>query len=106
MYDETIVVFLLMFFYIKNLYGGKQMNQILTFYVVKRAKEKDEQFTAIDAMSLDEANAIFEVRHEADKESMVEGEAFFIFEADEDLRFDENNRVVFPRGKMASIHKL
>lgn len=82
------------------------MNQIQPYYVVRRTKEKDEQFALIDAMSLDEANAIFEVRHKDDKESMVEGEAFFIFGADEELKFDENNRVVFPKGKMANIHKL
>lgn len=49
------------------------MNQIQTYYVVLRTKEKDEQFTMIDAMSLDEAIAIFEIRHKVDKESMTEG---------------------------------
>lgn len=37
------------------------MNQIKQYYVVRRIKEKDEQFEVIDALSLDEANAIFEV---------------------------------------------
>ncbi|MFZ0579490.1 MAG: hypothetical protein WAM41_18475 [Psychrobacillus psychrotolerans] len=82
------------------------MNQMEQYVVVSRTREKDEQFTLIDAMSLDEANAIFEVRHEANKESMEEGEAFFIFQEDEVLTLDENNRVVFPSGGMAIIHKL
>lgn len=93
-------------FFIKNPYGGKQMNQIETYYVVRRTKEKDEQFAVIDAMSLDEANAVFEIRHEFNKEAMKEGEAFYIFEADEQLTFDENNRIKFPSGRMAIIHKL
>lgn len=83
-----------------------QMNKMEQYFVVRRTQEKDEQFTWIDAMSLDEANAIFEVRHEADKEAMEEGEAFFIFQEDEALTFDENNRIVFPSGGMAIIHKL
>lgn len=82
------------------------MNQMEKYYVVKRTKEKDEQFTVIEAMSLDEANAIYEVRHKAEKETMVEGEAFYIFHAKEQLAFDESNRVKFPSGRMAIIHKL
>lgn len=82
------------------------MNQMKVYFVVRRTKEKDERFTMIDAFSLDEANAVFEVRHKADKEAMKEGEAFLIFEADETLNFDENNRTVFSSGRMAIIHKL
>jgi hypothetical protein len=106
MCDEKNRGILIDVFYLKNPNGGNPMNQMKTYYVVRRTKEKDEQFTMIDALSLDEANAIFEVRHKADKEAMKEGEAFLIFEADEALGFDKNNRVVFPSGKMAIIHKL
>ncbi|WP_202630969.1 hypothetical protein [Pallidibacillus pasinlerensis] len=31
------------------------------YYVVRRTKEKDEEFAVIDALSLDEANAIFQL---------------------------------------------
>ncbi|WP_075982591.1 hypothetical protein [Bacillus massilinigeriensis] len=81
------------------------MNQMEIYCVVRRTKEKDEQFVVIDAMSLDEAKAIFEVRHKANKESMIEGEAFYIFQANEKLMFDENHRLVFPNGSMSIIEK-
>lgn len=106
MCDENNRGILIDVFLYKNLYGGKQMNQMKPYYVVRRTKEKDEQFAMIDALSLDEANAIFEVRHEADKEAMEQGEAFYIFQATEQLTFDENNRIKFPPGRMAIIHKL
>lgn len=57
-------------------------------------------------MSLDEANAIFEYRHAAELEAIKVGDAFFIFEADGVLKFDENSRGVFPFGRMAIKHKL
>ncbi|MBT2687287.1 hypothetical protein J7I93_03730 [Bacillus sp. ISL-47] len=82
------------------------MNQMLTYYVVLRTKEKDEQFAEVDALTLDEARAIFDIRFKADKEAMQEGDAFFIFEADKALEFDKNNRVVFPSGKMVITHKF
>ncbi|WP_254119014.1 hypothetical protein [Bacillus sp. FJAT-29790] len=82
------------------------MNQMEMYYVVRRTNEKNEQFTVINAISLDEANAIFEIRHKADMEAMKEGEAYFIFEADEALKFDEYNQAVFPSGRMAIIHKI
>lgn len=81
------------------------MNQMQTYYVVKRTKEKDEEFTVIDAMSLDEASAIFGVRNNADKEAMEEGEAFYIFQVNGQLMFDENQRLVFPKGNMSIINK-
>ena len=106
MRDENSRGILIDVFYIKNYMEENQMNQMEQYVVVCRTREKDEQFTLIDALSLDEANAIFEVRHEVDKEAMEEGEAFFIFQEDEALTFDENNRIVFPSGGMAIIHKL
>mgnify|MGYP001109709729 CR=1 FL=1 len=81
------------------------MNQMETYYVVRRTKNKDEEFAGIDAMSLDEANVIFEVRHKADKEALEVGEAFFIFQANEKLMFDENYRLVIPKGSMSIIEK-
>jgi hypothetical protein len=91
-------------FYLSTfLMEGLFMNQ---YYVVRRIKEKDEKFAVIDALSLDEANAIFEVRYKDFKETMQKGEAFFIFQANEPLTFDENHQVVFPKGRMAMIHKL
>ncbi|MBB6447047.1 hypothetical protein [Bacillus benzoevorans] len=83
------------------------MNQMLTYYVVKRTKEKDEQFAVIDAMSLGEAKAIFEVRYKVEKEAMTEGEAFYIFQVKEQLIFDEKQRLVLPKsaGTMCSIKK-
>ena len=95
-----------MFFYIKNKDGGKHMNQMEPYYVVSRTKEKDEEFAVIEAMSLDEAKAIFEVRHKADKGAMVKGEAFYIFHTDEPLRFDGKGQFVFPSGEMAIIQRL
>jgi hypothetical protein len=91
------------FLFINNFNGGIFMNR---YYVVRRIKEKDEEFAVIDALSLDEANAIFEVRYKDFKETMQKGEAFFIFQANEPLTFDENHQVVFPKGRMAMIHKL
>ncbi|WP_238985132.1 hypothetical protein [Bacillus kwashiorkori] len=82
------------------------MNQMETYYVVRRTEKKDEEFAVIDAMSLDEARAIFEVRHKSDKEAMTEGEAFYIYQANEQLTFDENNRIKFPSGRKAIIQKL
>ncbi|MFB4472739.1 hypothetical protein [Virgibacillus sp. SK37] len=83
------------------------MNQMEKFYVIKRTTGKDEQFTVIDAMSLDEADAIFLVRHERDKDAMNKGEEFLIFQADGELKFDENNRVVLPtKGEMMLHRKL
>lgn len=79
------------------------MNQ---YYVVSRTSEQDEQFAVIDALSLDEADAIFRVRFKDYEETMQKGEAFYIFQASDDLKYDENNRVEFPKGKMAAIHKL
>ena len=64
------------------------MNQMVKYYVIKRTARNDEQFTVIDAMSLDEANAIFLVRHERDTDAMKKGEEFLIFEADEKLEID------------------
>lgn len=104
MYDEKqSLAFLPMFLFINNFNGGIFMNR---YYVVRRIKEKDEEFAVIDALSLDEANAIFEVRYKDFKETMQKGEAFFIFQANEPLTFDENHQVVFPKGRMAMIHKL
>ncbi|MUK88193.1 hypothetical protein GMD78_07275 [Ornithinibacillus sp. L9] len=75
------------------------------FYVIKRTIGKDEQFIVIDAMSLDEADAIFLVRHKGDKDAMKKGEEFLVFEANGELKFDENNRVELPiKGEMM-IHK-
>ncbi|WP_397539832.1 hypothetical protein [Rummeliibacillus pycnus] len=81
------------------------MNQMGQYLVVKRTKEKDEQFTVIDAMSLDEAHAIFKVRHKDDQDAMEEGETFFIFEVEGNLEFDENNRIAFPKRDMTIIQK-
>lgn len=66
---------------------------------------KDEEFAVIDAMSLDEANVIFGVRYKNNKELMEAGEAFYIFQANEKLMFDENHRLVFPKGSMSIIEK-
>ncbi|TRM10689.1 hypothetical protein FH966_02580 [Lentibacillus cibarius] len=79
------------------------MNQ---YYVVRRTKEKDEQFAVIDALSLDEADAIFKVRYKGYEETMQKGEAFYVFQSSEPLTYDENSRVVFPSGRMAVTHKL
>lgn len=81
------------------------MNQLEKYYVVRKTKQTDEEFAVIDAMTLDEARAIFEVRHKADKEAMIGGEAFYIFQANGKLRFDENHRLVFPKGLMSIIEK-
>lgn len=81
------------------------MNQMKKFYVIKRTSEKDEQFTVIDAMSLDEADAIFLVRHEEDKDAMKKGDEFLVFEADGMLKFDENKRVVLPTKGEMIIHR-
>lgn len=82
------------------------MNQMERYYVVSSTEEKDEEFAVIDAMSLDEANAIFEVRHKATKDGLQEGESFYIIQSDGSPVFDENNRLVFPKGKMAFIHRV
>lgn len=72
------------------------MNQMEQYIVVRRTKEKDEQFAVIDAMSLAEAKAILKVRYDnfdINNEEMQE-EDFFIFKADGEIKYDENNRVV------------
>ncbi|WP_042354777.1 hypothetical protein [Bacillus rubiinfantis] len=81
------------------------MKQLEKYYVVRKTKKTDEEFAMIDAMTLDEARAIFEVRHKANKEAMIEGEAFYIFQANEMPMFDENHRLVFPKGSMSIIEK-
>ncbi|TXL68098.1 hypothetical protein FHP05_00140 [Cerasibacillus terrae] len=79
------------------------------YFVVRRTKEKDEQFAVIDAMSLAEAKAIFKVRYDdfdITNEEMKE-EDFFIFKADGELKYDENNRILLAEivGGMAIISK-
>ncbi|MGY0694082.1 hypothetical protein ACW2QC_15090 [Virgibacillus sp. FSP13] len=81
------------------------MNQMEKFYVIKRTIGKDEQFTVIYALSLDEADAIFLVRHKEDKDAMKKGEEFLIFEADKELKFDENNRAELPTKGEMIIHR-
>ncbi|WP_071395064.1 hypothetical protein [Bacillus tuaregi] len=81
------------------------MEQLKRYYVLRKTKETDEEFAMIDAMTLDEARAIFEVRHKANKDAMIEGEAFYIFQANEMLMFNENHRLVFPKGSMSIIQK-
>lgn len=76
------------------------------YYVVRRTKEKDEEFAVIDALSLDEANASLKCVIKILKKPCKKGEAFFIFQANEPLTFDENHQVVFPKGRMAMIHKF
>ena len=84
------------------------MNQMELYFVVRRTKEKDEQFAVIDAMSLAEAKAIFKVRYDdfdIKNEEMKE-EDFFIFKADRELKFNENNRVQLTEvGDMTIISK-
>ncbi|MDR4887516.1 hypothetical protein RGU12_08065 [Fredinandcohnia sp. QZ13] len=84
------------------------MNQMEQYLVVRRTKEKDEQFAVIDAMSLAEAKAILKVRYDnfdINNEEMQE-EDFFIFKADGELKYDENNRVVLKEvGAMIIISK-
>ena len=59
MYDEKqSLAFLPMFLFINIFDGGIFMNH---YFVVRRTKEKDEEFAVIDALSLDEANAIFQL---------------------------------------------
>mgnify|MGYP001421935818 FL=1 len=77
------------------------MNQMEQYIVVRRTKEKDEQFAVIDAMSLAEAKAILKVRYDnfdINNEEMQE-EDFFIFKADGEIKYDENNRVVLKEGE-------
>lgn len=101
--EKTIVTFLPMFFLLKT-NGGKQMNQLEPYYVVRRTKDKDEQFAMIDALSLDEADAIFKVRYKGYEESMKAGDAYYVFQANELPVFDESHRIIFPRGEVI-IHK-
>ncbi|MFB4473396.1 MULTISPECIES: hypothetical protein [Bacillaceae] len=82
------------------------MNQMEKFHVIKRTAVKDEQFTVIDAMSLDEADAIFLVRHEREKDTAVnKGEEFLIFESYGELKYDEYNRVLLPESGEMMIHR-
>lgn len=94
------------FFILKFKFGGRNMSQMKEYVVVRSREEKDEKFTSIHAMSLDEASAIFKVRHKAEEDAMEVGEAFYIFQAEEQLTFDENHRLVSPTGDMCIIQKL
>ncbi len=76
------------------------------YVVVISREEKDEKVTSIHAMSLDEASAIFKVRHKAEEDALEVGEALYIFQAEEQLTFDKNQRIVFPKGDMCIIQKL
>lgn len=80
------------------------MSQMEKYYVVISMEERDELFATIDAMSLDEANAIFKIRYQEDIERFGEV-TFYIFSGKEELQFDKNNRLIFPKVEMSSIHK-
>ncbi|MGG3854201.1 hypothetical protein ABET36_07220 [Caldifermentibacillus hisashii] len=74
-----------------------------SYYVVRSVKEGDELFATIDAMSLDEANAIFQIRYKEELDQLGEV-TFYIFSAKEELQFNENNRLIFPEVGMNIIH--
>lgn len=58
----------------------------------------------IKAFSLDEACKIVKEQYAA---TLQEGETFYIFPFFNELRYDENNRVVWPdEGEMISIARL
>lgn len=76
-----------------------------TYYVVRRVIERDELFATIDAMTLNEANAIFKIRFKEELQRL--GEAiFYIFSAEEKLRFGDENRIIFPKVDMNIIHGI
>lgn len=80
------------------------MSQMEKYYVVISMEERDELFATIDAMSLDEANAIFKIRYQEDIERFGEV-TFYIFSEKGKLEFDKNNRLIFPKVELNSIHK-
>lgn len=65
------------------------------YYVVRRTKEKDEEFAVIDALSLDEANAIFEVRYKDFKETMQKRRGILYFSSKRtiDVWWESSGRV-------------
>jgi hypothetical protein len=74
------------------------------FYVIRSKKEMDVKEKIIKAFSLDEACKIVKEQY---AETLLEGETFYIFPFFHELRYDENNRVVWPaKGEMASISRL
>ncbi len=57
-------------------------------------------------MSLAEANAIFKVRYDDFDNPEMKEEDLFIFKADGELKYDENNRVILTEvGDMTMISK-
>lgn len=79
------------------------MFQTVKYYVVRSVKERDELFATIDAMSLDEANAILKIRYKEELDQVGE-RTFYIFSAKESLQFDENNRLIDPKAEMINVH--
>ncbi|ATO37816.1 hypothetical protein GTID1_11785 [Geobacillus thermodenitrificans] len=74
------------------------------FYVIRSKKEMDVKETIIKAFSLEEA---CEMVKEQYVETLLEGEKLYIFPFVNGLRYDENNRVVWPEeGEMISIARL
>ncbi|MGG3854252.1 hypothetical protein ABET36_07520 [Caldifermentibacillus hisashii] len=67
------------------------------YYVVRSLEERDELFATIDAISLEEAKVIFKNRYKEEMGRLGE-RAFYIFLAKEELLFDDNNRLILPKG--------
>jgi hypothetical protein len=73
------------------------------FYVIRSKKEMDVKEKIIKAFSLEEA---CEMVKEQYVETLLEGEKLYIFSFVNELRYDENNRVIWPEGEMISIARL
>ncbi|NNU92434.1 hypothetical protein AB4J90_17410 [Geobacillus thermodenitrificans] len=74
------------------------------FYVIRSKKEMDVKEKIIKAFSLEEACEIVKEQY---VDTLLEGETFYIFPFVGGLRYDENNRVVWPaEGEMISISRL
>lgn len=77
-----------------------------SFYVVKSTKEKDEKLGEIDAPSLSKASNAFHLWLHENRNKVKDEDVFYIFSMKHPLQFDENNRMIEPKGKMRTIVSL
>lgn len=82
------------------------MTNLQNYAVIHRTEEQDVAIASIAAMSLEEAKAIFDVRHAGEKEAMENGEVMVIAEIEGEPVFDGNKRLIVTSGNMYMIHKF
>lgn len=82
------------------------MSQTESYYVVRSTKEKDEEFAGIEAPSLSKASSAFLSWRSENYDKVDDDDVFYIFSTKHPLQFDENNRLIEPKGEVRTIIRL